>query len=732
MATGYQVYCPSTSFSTYSGMWIGNITTWAWEYENKVNVTIQFYTTQKQVNSKVQGTDYFYGSAVINGKSYDFRIAYLGYAGVNSSYTFTQEIAIPFDSNGQAELSFAVTVQGAAGTYLQGYSLSGSLSHTFRNTAKAGNLEMSPSAKMMGDAATLAVKGGEGTIRFRISYAFGGLTGLIAEKQMIAEDAALYETQWVIPDLLEGCPDAAGGLLTITCETYRFDTLIGTSQIQREISGFPPATLGKPGNMRIGYSYSFTVSRPSSRYSTTLRYRLLGQEGIITENLWEDTYTWEIPLSVGKLMPATESETLYVYCDSYHGTALVGTNGYTCKITASSSNSLYKPVIDRARIRTYVPDAPEQFQGLLLQNVAKADFYVEAHSDASELKSYSFRGFGTEITLPAENFEWFLGIPVNANSGSHRISITVTDQRGRTATNYYTLTILSYNKPKVIPYNVEGVSYSVPVCYRADREGMASGSGSYLRVMAGKMFSRIPSEGTDLNAARLSYRIRKSGEDWPEGDTQLLSFESEENFVSRNLENAFPDPDASYQVELRVTDLLGFSHSYLAKVSSQKVNFSLLCAADGAAFGKTAEHPGVVEIAQDMTLWVRGGMKVDGDAWQELEAADSGEIWESGYAHGHIPVSGCLYRSEQGSRILVAFNRAISWSGNRIVVNAAPIPQEDRPSAPVSALCPAENGFVLATVGTDGYITIDLAWNSKSAAQYNWIDGFIQYWKEES
>jgi hypothetical protein len=547
---------------------------------------------------------------------------------------------------------------------------------------------------------------------------------------MIAEDAALYETEWIIPDLLEGCPDAAGGLLTLTCETYRFDTLLGTSQVQREISAFPAATMESPGNPRIGNSYNFTIESPTTRYTTTLRYRLLGHEGVIWENLEETAYTWDVPLSMGKLMPASKRETLYLYLDSYHGTALIGTNDYSREITAIYGDFI-PPVIDAVRTRRYVQGAPEIFQGLLLQNVSEVDIYVDAHTETSELESYTFKGFGTEITLSASGFEGFLGVSANAASGDHLISIAVTDLRGNTDTNYYSLTILPYSKPKVIPYSVGEVSYSAPICYRADREGMAAGSGSYMRLMAGRMFSEILSNGANINAARFTYRIRKTGQPWPETSVELLSYDAEENFVSRKEENAFPDPNASYEIELTVTDLLGFSHSYLAKVSSQKVNFSLLCAADGAAFGKTAEYPGVVEIAQDMTLWVRGGMKVDGDAWQMLEAADNEEIWEAGYEHGHRAVSGCYYRREQGSKISVVFNRAIRWSGTRIVVNTTPIPQADCPGAPVSAICAAENGFIMATVGTDGYIAVDLAWSSKSASQYNWIDGIVQYWKED-
>lgn len=732
MATGYKVYCPSTHFSSYSEKWLGSITTWAWEFDTYVKVRVRFYTTQKHVNSKVQGTDYFYGSIMFNGQPYNFRIAYLGYAGVNSSYIFEEEVRIPFDSSGKANLSFSVSVQGATGTYLQGYSLNGSLYHTFSNAAKPGTLELSPSAKQMGDTAMVAVKGGEGTIRYRISYAFGGLTGVVAEEQMIAEDAALYETEWVIPDLLEGCPNATEGMLTLTCETYRFDTLIGTSQVEREISVFPAATLEKLRDMGIGYDYKFSIQRLSEQYTTTLRYRLLGQEGIIEEGILEDVYTWEIPLALGKVMPASSSEVIYIFCDTYNGTALVGTNSYSCILTVYSNMEIYKPVIDRLRISKYVPDAPEAFQGLLLQNVSRADLLVEAHSDSSELAFYQFKGFGMELIRKAEDFTGFLGVPVNGYPGENSISITVTDRRGRKETNYYTLTVLPYSKPRVIPYKVDGVSYAAPICYRADRESMASGSGSYMRLMAGKMDTEVISDGVDINGSKFEYRIRKTGEPWPETFTELLSFETEEDFLSRNEENAFPDPNASYEIELKVTDRVGFSHSYFTKVSSQKVNFSLLCAADGAAFGKTAEHPGVVEISQDMTLWVRGQMKVDGDVWKSLEAVESAAIWESGYAHGYNEISGCYYRTEQGSKVSVAFNRAIKWSGSRITVNAEPIPQQNCPPVPVSAICPAENGFVLATVGTDGYITVDLAWNIKSVTQYNWIDGFIQYWKEEN
>lgn len=733
MATGYRVYSPSTEFSTYSGNWMGTITTWAWEYDDHVNVEIKFYTTQKYVNSKVQGTDYFYGSATVNGTTHSFKIAYLGYPGANSSYTFTTEINIPFDSNGKAKLSIAVAVQGASGTYLAGYSLGGSLTHEFSNAAKAGTVSLSPSAKKFGDTATIAVSGGEGTVHYKIAYSFGSVSEVIIDKQMTAETAGLYEMEWTIPDLMAECPDTSGGTLKITCETYRFDTLIGSSSVEREIFAYLPSTIEHSFDLVIGMSEDFDIIKNYEGYTTTLRYKVRQNEGTIASEITGDSYVWDIPIEFGKLMPASEEETIYIYCDTYYGTYLVGTTyeTYTIKCRHSSVDSRFNPVIDSLKTRVYIPDAPEEFQGLMLQTVSLVDYTVEAHSDASEIAEYTFKGFGKDITIQADKFEGFFAVPADSFAGKHSFNITVTDKRGRSDTNYYSWTVRAYSKPKVIPYSVDDANYSAPMCFRSDREGIASGTGTYVRILAGKMCSDVVDDEVNINACKMEYRIRKTGDPWPEEYTELLSYE-DSTFASEIIADAFPSTKNSYQIELRVTDLVGFSHSYFAKVSSQKVNFSLLCASDGAAFGKKAEFPGVVEIAQDMTLWVRGELRVDGAEWQTLEVNDNGNTWESSYPHGLHSVSGCYYRIEDGNHVIVSFNRAIKWSGSQIILNSTPIPEAERPKAPVSMICAAENGFVIATVGTDGYIAIDLAWSSTSATQYNWIDGFIHYWKEDS
>lgn len=730
----YYLDLRSTSFSTYSGYWTGSISFSAYEYKNYVKVSVDFHTTQKYVQGKVQGTDYFYISAVINGKSYSYKTAYLGGPGYPAYHNgFIEEIEVPFDSNGKAKVTCSVSVTGAKGTYLAGYTLAGSYAYEYSNAASAVGVELSPSTKQMGDTAIIAVTHGKGSTEYKISYEFGNLTGEIVSGVSTDYYPGPFEHEWVVPDLLDGCPNAGSGLLKIKCESYRYDTLLGTSIIEREISVYPASTADHSFDLVIGMSEDFDILRNSQKYTTTLRYKVRQNEGTIASGITEDSYIWDIPIAFGKLMPASEKETIYIYCDTYHGTYLVGTTveQYTIKCRDSAVDSRFNPVIDSLKTNVYIPGAPEEFQGLMLQNVALCDYLIEAHSESSEIDKYTFKGFGKEITIKADVFEGFLAIPAVSFAGKHSFNISVTDKRGRTGTKYYTWTVRSYNKPKVIPYSVDDANYSAPMCFRSDREGIASGSGTYVRILAGKMCSDVVDDDVNINACKMEYRIRKTGDPWPEEYTELLSYE-DSTFASKIIADAFPSTKSSYQIELRVTDLVGFSHSYFAKVSSQKVNFSLLCASDGAAFGKKAEFPGVVEIAQDMTLWVRGELRVDGAEWQTLEVNDNGNTWESSYPHGLHSVSGCYYRIEDGNHVMVSFNRAIKWSSSQIIINATPIPEAERPKSPVSMICAAENGFVIATVGTDGYIAIDLAWSSKSSTQYNWIDGFVHYWKEDS
>lgn len=706
--------------STCNNLWRGGISLWAYENEDHVLVMVRILQTQWYAKGTISGT--FTGTLTINGESRSFTISTLPYqvADYRSVYE-TEYIPIYFDENGIAEISVDVKVKGASGTMFSGYTLGGMLNHSYSNTAGAGSIEMSPSAQRMGDTAILAISKGIGAVTHKVTYSFGSVTKVIGN--FLNRE---YQYEWTIPDLSSECTNATSGTMNITLETYRFGTLVGSDSVSREIF-VPLASEIVLQDMAVGEVTPITIKRNSTNFTSTIRAFVLQQKVIVTTDCAQDTFNWNIPTSVAKLMPNTAVETIYLYCDTYNGTALVGSTSAKAMIRVDPEDSRFKPVIDSLTVEGTIPDAADAFKQLILQNVSGVAVSVEAHSDVSTITGYEIAVFGDSFSGDDGKFD----IVANSFAGVHTMTVRVTDARGSSAEATQDVTILPYIKPKVVPYAVGDVQYSAPICYRADREGMATGNGTFMRILAGKMCTEILQDGVNINASKLEYRTRKSTEDWPEDYVTLFPFQNDANFVSEIIEDAYPDPKASYQTEIRVTDLVGFSHSIFIKISSQKVSFSLLCAAAGAAFGKTAEFPDVVEIASDMTLWVRGKIEVDNAELVALQCNENDSCWESGYAYGHHSVSGCYYGTEFGSKVNVIFNRAILWSGSKIYLNAEALPEEIRPAVPISKLCAADGGLVMATVGTDGFITIDFAWSPESKNEFHWIDGLVTYWKED-
>lgn len=719
MPTPYALEVPSVQMYAYNKLWRGWINVIAYEDEDHVEVMVRVHMHQTYKTSVMSGS--FNGKLTVNRKDYSFSFSKLPYMASDYRSTYeTEYFNIYFDEKGVATLSLTVSTS-SSGTVFDGYTLYGALNHSFSNAAAVGSIDMSPSAKTMGDTATLSISKGTGAIIQYIRYTFGGTT-----KSIKGFYNGNYTHEWTIPDMVELCPNAKTGILTISINAYRFGKFVGSNSIIREISVYPASEITVE-DMVAGEVTPITIGRKSTKYTSTIRYSLLQQEGTAVLETADDTYQWNIPESIAKLMPNTTQETIYLYCDTYNGTALVGTTSAKATISINTEDSRFLPVIDSITVEGYISGAAEVFSQLILQNVSSVSVAIAAHSDVSEIAGYEIDVFGDSISGSDGNFN----IAANSFAGVHTMKVRVVDKRGSISETTKDIEILPYIKPKVVPYSTDDVKYSAPICYRSDIEGIASGSGTFMRILAGKICTEILQDGVNLNASKLEYRTRKSTEDWPEEYITLLPFQNETNSVSSIIEDSYPDLKASYQTEIRVTDLVGFSHSFFVKISNRKVSFSLLCAAAGAAFGKTAEFPDVVEIAPDMTLWVRGKLQVDSSELLELQSNENDSCWESGYACGHSSVSGCYYRIELGTKVNIVFNRAIRWNGSRIILNSEALPEEVRPTAPVSNLCAADGGLVMATVGTDGFITIDFAFSPESKNEFHWIDGLVTYWKED-
>ena len=482
----------STQISAYSDLWMGTIQIHADEYKDHMYVKARFYCAQKYSTSAISGS--FSGSITINGEKESFTFNKIPYLSADYRSTYeTAEHEIFFDENGEIPVTVQVSLKGAPGTVFSGYTLGGMLPHTYTNAATPGALSMSPSAKQMGDTAVLAISPGTGAVTHSLYYSFGGVTKGIASFYN-----SEYQYEWMIPDLAAECPNETSGILTLTLKTYRFGTLVGSDSVSREIS-VPPASELTVEDMAVGETTSISIGRKSANFTSTVRYSLLQQEGTVAEGIAEDAYEWNIPVEVAKRMPNTKEETIYLYCDTYNGTALVGTTSARATIRVNTDDARFFPVIDSVTVEGNVPGASEAFRQMILQNVSGVAVTVEAHSEVSEIAGYEIAVFGDSFSEPDGTFD----IVANSFAGTHTMTVRVTDTRGASAETTKELKILPYIKPKVVPYSVGDVQYSAPICYRSDREGIASGSGTFMRILAGKMCTEVLQDGANINASKL-------------------------------------------------------------------------------------------------------------------------------------------------------------------------------------------------------------------------------------
>ena len=152
--------------------------------------------------------------------------------------------------------------------------------------------------------------------------------------------------------------------------------------------------------------------------------------------------------------------------------------------------------------------------------------------------------------------------------------------------------------------------------------------------------------------------------------------------------------------------------------------------------GKYAEEENTVDVAEDMTVKVRGDLIV-GDrpisdtGWIDLGLSDqvtasSNNVGQNG--------GGCYYRVINGNHVYVAFNCACTYANSILVVNANPIPAKYCPARNSYALVPTGGRSIIRAIANhSGNIVIDFvqvitATATTTSANVSWIDGYLDYW----
>jgi hypothetical protein len=318
------------------------------------------------------------------------------------------------------------------------------------------------------------------------------------------------------------------------------------------------------------------------------------------------------------------------------------------------------------------------------------------------------------------------------NPGNVTITGTVTDSRGYSRTYTKTITVVDYSVPKIIPISTE----SEVVAARCDSSGNLSDTGTYLKIKAKRSYSKVNISGVNKNLCYIRYRYKKEGGSFSSWTTILATTAASDEITTGALLSGALSVTSSYVVQIQAVDSIGEVGTTDLSLPTERVYMHKAGSINSLGIGKYAEEENTVDIAEDMTVKVRGDLIV-GDrpisdtGWISLGLSDA--VQESSNNVGQSG-RGCYYRVINGNHVYVAFNCACTYAGSILIVNKDAIPAEYCPERNAYALVPTGGrALIRAIANHSGYIVIDFvqiitATAATTSSNVSWIDGYLDYW----
>ena len=318
------------------------------------------------------------------------------------------------------------------------------------------------------------------------------------------------------------------------------------------------------------------------------------------------------------------------------------------------------------------------------------------------------------------------------NPGSVTITGTVTDSRDYSRTYTTTITVVDYSVPRIIPASGE----DEVVAARCDSSGKLSDTGTYLKIKAKRSYSKVYVSGVNKNLCYIRYRYKKEGGSFSSWTTILATTAASDEVTTGALLSGALSVTSSYVVEIQAVDTIGETGTTELSLPTERVYMHKAGSINALGIGKYAEEENTVDIADDMTVKVRGDLIVGDRAisdtgWIDLGISD--DVTASANNVGQNG-AGCYYRVINGNHVYVAFNCACTYENAILIVNKNAIPAQYRPERNAYALVPTGGrSLIRAIANHSGNIVIDFvqiitATATTTSANVSWIDGYLDYW----
>lgn len=224
-----------------------------------------------------------------------------------------------------------------------------------------------------------------------------------------------------------------------------YETLsIGTKTISLPtINRVSSITSNASSTTKFGDTINFTITRYNSNFTHDISYSMYSANGTIATGV-ATSQSWEIPTSLIASTPDNANPVITITCVTKNGSTTIGTTQYAfnCKVPTS-----YVPTCSLA-----IEDIGSVPSGWNLwvkgKSILKGTITAEG-SESSTIKSYS--STANDSVYNTNPFETLY----LKYDGERTITSTVTDSRGRTATDSEEIEVVNYFSPTIIMCKVD-------------------------------------------------------------------------------------------------------------------------------------------------------------------------------------------------------------------------------------------------------------------------------------
>lgn len=315
------------------------------------------------------------------------------------------------------------------------------------------------------------------------------------------------------------------------------------------------------------------TNRASTTFTHTITYKFGNASGTIATGVTDST-TWTPPLSLANEIPNDTYDNGTVYCETFDSTGTsLGKKSTTIQLYVPSDVVPTFTSVTASEANTTVANAGVGY----VQGLSKLNMVINGASGA-------YSSTITKYTMTFENNTYTGSSAVSSTikgSGALTLSGTITDSRGRTATQNTTITVSAYTSPKITTFTVA----------RANSDGTSNSIGEYVNVGIGGTWTDLSAKNDCTILVKTSARGANT---WT--TVQTIDGGTGGSYNNTITVGTYP-PTSSFDFRLEFTDLFNTTIS-ITVLSTGQVTMS---------WGQTGVGVGKV--------WEQGALDVSGDAF---------------------------------------------------------------------------------------------------------------------